>query len=70
MKQNKLLHILYVIKTLTFFRQMKILIKTIRKPGLTAGTGMLRPERMDFLNNVDMAMLPDSFIIGLSIPIH
>jgi hypothetical protein len=32
--------------------------------------GVLRADRMDFLKNVDMAMLPDGFMIGLSIPIH
>lgn len=32
--------------------------------------GVLRADRMDFLRNVDMAMLPDGFMIGLSIPIN
>ena len=32
--------------------------------------GVLRADRMDFLNNVNMAMLPDGFMIGLSIPVY
>lgn len=32
--------------------------------------GVLRADRMDFLNNVNMAMIPDGFMIGLSIPIN
>jgi len=32
--------------------------------------GFLRADRMSFLNNIDFAMLPDGFRIGLSIPIQ
>ncbi|MEE4215714.1 MAG: hypothetical protein V2I34_11655 [Bacteroidales bacterium] len=32
--------------------------------------GVLRADRMDFLNKVDIAMLPDGFMIGLSIPVY
>ncbi|MBS0010575.1 MAG: hypothetical protein KFF49_04155 [Bacteroidales bacterium] len=32
--------------------------------------GVLRADRMNFHGNIDIAMLPDGFMIGLSIPIY